>query len=66
MKDHTSIEVTQLPKCDLCDERAKYDAYIPTYATWGYVCHAHFQQFECKLGTGRGQRLILKEVKSNE
>lgn len=50
-------------KCDFCDERAKYDVRIPLFSTWGYVCETHFQQFECKLGTGRGQR--LKEVKSN-
>lgn len=59
------VEVLKLPKCDFCDERAKYDVRIPLYATWGYVCETHFQQFECKLGAGRGQRLILREVKSN-
>lgn len=60
MKDHTSVEVLQLPKCDFCDERAKYDARIPAFATWGYVCPTHFQQFDCKVGLGKGQRLVLK------
>jgi len=60
------VEVLKLPKCDFCDEKARYDARIPLYAIWGYVCETHFQQFECKLGPGRGQRLILKEVKSND
>jgi len=55
--------VSHLPDCDFCDERAKYDVRIPFFATWGYVCETHFQQFECTLGTGRGQRLILKGYK---
>ena len=64
-KDNTEVEVLSLPKCDFCSEQAHYDARIPAYATWGYVCETHFQQFECKLGLGRGQKLILKGVKSN-
>ena len=66
MKDLTSVELTQLPKCDLCDERAKYDAYIPTFATWGYVCETHFKQCDCKVGLGKGQELILKGCKNEE
>jgi hypothetical protein len=60
------VIVSTLPKCDFCDERARYDARIPSYTSWGYVCETHFQQFGCTLGTGRGQKLILKEVKSND
>lgn len=56
------VEVLQLPKCDFCYERAKYDVRIPSFATWGYVCETHFQQFDCQVGLGRGQRLVLKEV----
>lgn len=50
MKMHDKVEVLQLPKCDFCDERAKYDARIPLFATWGYVCETHFQQFDCQIG----------------
>ena len=64
--DNTTAKVAQLPKCDFCDERAKYDARIPLFATWGYVCETHFQQFDCKLGLGNGQKLILEGDKPNE
>lgn len=51
-------------KCDFCTMEAKYDARIPLLATWAYVCEVHFRQFECSLGTGKGQ--LLEEAKSND
>ena len=59
------VIVAHLPTCDLCADgtKAKYDARLPLNGCWANLCETHFQQFECKLGTGRGQRLILKEGK---
>lgn len=37
-----------MPKCDFCDDEALYDARIPLYGCWGYVCELHKQMFECK------------------
>ena len=60
------VEVLKLPMCDLCDDRAQYDVFIPGYRTWGYVCEKHFKLHGCKLGTGCGQKLIVKGGVKND
>lgn len=53
--------VTSLPNCDICvvkrnpPTEAYADCYIPSYGTWGNVCHNHFHIEGCQLGTGVGQ-----------
>ena len=43
--------VTRLPPCYLCwalhhvKRPAHYDALLPKYSTWAYVCHEHFRTF---------------------
>lgn len=54
--------VSVLPKCNLCPDKAEYDARIPLYGQWAYLCQAHFDLYKCTLGTGHGQRLIVKEA----
>jgi len=54
--------VTRIPVCciDGCGKPAEYDAQLRSIGTlWGYVCKEHFDHFECELGTGIGQKLIL-------
>jgi hypothetical protein len=36
------------------------DARIPAAGSWGYVCKEHFDSYGCQLGTGKGQRLVLR------
>jgi|Deesub1362B_J571_1020462.scaffolds.fasta_scaffold12872_2 hypothetical protein len=55
----TRVVVTELPKCDLCEEVARYDAKLPG-GPWAYLCETHFFANGCKLGLGRGQRLVLQ------
>ena len=60
------VVVTNYPICDLCaqvgaENTAYADARIPGYGSWGYVCHQHFIDLKCEVGTGKGQRLITKE-----
>ncbi len=58
------IEVNQIPKCDFrCGEDAAYDAKT-VHGPWAYLCEEHFQsETPGRLGTGIGQRLILREKK---
>ena len=61
----TEVEVTRLPKCDIChhDEQVVTDA---TYdgktkrGPWANMCDRHFKSDGIGLGTGRGQRLVLR------
>ena len=54
------VIVSKLPKCDVCDETAHYDAQVDPYRSWMFLCDYHFEKFNCRLGLGRGQK--LKEV----
>ncbi len=54
-------KVSVLPKCDLCQNTASYDARTKM-GPWGYLCEDCFEKVgPSKLGTGYGQRLILVE-----
>lgn len=63
-----SVNVTKLPTCDVCkyDDGidhvdAWYDARLLS-GQWANVCEAHFRSHtNRRLGTGFGQRLIVKE-----
>lgn len=67
MSDQVEVEV--LPPCDLCKRvlrmtapaEAYADCNIPRLGIWGYVCRKHFVTEQCRLGTGRGQRLVLRK-----
>ncbi len=54
----TSIaKVAVLPKCDFCDETARYDG-MTTYGPWANMCEPHFENNGVGLGLGKGQRLV--------
>ncbi|HEY5236128.1 MAG TPA: hypothetical protein VIJ14_08125 [Rhabdochlamydiaceae bacterium] len=57
-KPSTSVEVTHLPKCDFCEERANYDARTTT-GVWANMCAPHYKRHGLGLGMGVGQKLIL-------
>lgn len=59
------VIVDALPNCDLCAAEgvkkiAHYDA-ATRMGSWANLCEEHFARYAYGLGTGRGQRLILKE-----
>lgn len=58
-----NVIVSAKPPCDLCGAEASYDARIPRQGIWANLCEKHFKSNGCRLGTGYGQQLILKEVK---
>jgi hypothetical protein len=50
----------QLPKCDLCDKTAEYDARTKS-GPWAHLCPDHWSsETYGQLGTGYGQKLIVK------
>jgi len=58
------VIVSELPPCDFCveegvDRPAHYDA-ATKMGPWANMCEEHFRQYGIGLGTGRGQRLVLK------
>lgn len=66
-----SVQVDKIPPCDLCkafqgknDVPAKYDGKT-IQGPWGYMCERHFRSYGVGLGTGRGQRLILRKDKAS-
>lgn len=57
---HSAVEVYAIPKCDICDKEAKYDARLPSGICWANLCQEHFDLYECSLGMGYGQALLVK------
>lgn len=57
---HTAVEVTSLPKCDMCDKPAYADGKTQ-FGPWGNMCKTHFAMFGVGLGLGKGQRFVLKK-----
>lgn len=59
------VTVRHLPDCDLCANgtKAEYDVRLPLIGCWANVCHRHFIEYDCKLGTGLGQKLVKEDVK---
>lgn len=62
----TVAVVTTLPPCDICkmhgepDVPAQFDG-ATTSGPWANMCITHFTLYGVGLGTGRGQRLIVKQ-----
>lgn len=66
----TEVEVTRIPDCDLTEKYGDHDEPVPAaydgatiLGPWAYMCEACFQKFGIGLGTGRGQRLVLRKEK---
>lgn len=63
----TQVTMSSLPNCDLCTQEgkqtpARYDGRT-VMGPWAYMCEAHWMSHGCDmLGTGHGQRLILKGI----
>jgi hypothetical protein len=64
--DKTEAAVDRIPNCDLCksshglNRPAVYDAQTKM-GLWAYLCEAHFRLVGIGLGTGKGQRLVLRD-----
>jgi hypothetical protein len=67
-RNGTEAFVTALPDCDICHYvlgvvhvPAAYDVKTID-GRWGYVCEDHFKTHAMypELGTGKGQRLVMK------
>ena len=60
-----SVVVTKLPKCDFCENDARYDAKT-FIGPWANMCGTHWALYgPGKLGTGFGQMLITANEKDN-
>ena len=57
----TEATVERMPACDIhgAGVKASYDAKTKQ-GPWGFLCEDCFQKHGIGLGTGLGQRLILK------
>jgi len=69
---HTKVEVSELPKCQfphylaIIRDEARYDCKIPALGSWANICQHHFDFWNCKLGLGEGQELILTRERQGE
>lgn len=56
------VEVASLPPCDLCANGtlATYDAKT-LMGPWANMCQYHFDARGIGLGTGKGQRLVVRD-----
>lgn len=65
--NHVQVFVDSIPICQVCmhmyrdSHDAQYDAYIPAYGQWGYICRKQFIRFKCQVGLGKGQELVLRK-----
>jgi len=64
MSKQVEINISEFPNCQVCKEnginrKAKYDARS-RHGWWAYMCESHYDQIGIGLGTGKGQKLILK------
>lgn len=57
----TTATLDRLPACDLCGHgtKATYDAKTKQ-GPWGFLCKPCFDEHGVGLGTGKGQRLVLR------
>lgn len=60
MNNYKEVKVSELPNCNIpgCKNIAKYDCKL-SIGPWGYVCQKHFEAYNCELGLGKGQELII-------
>jgi len=57
--NNKGTEIDKLPKCSFCKKDALYDMKMARGGYWAYLCENH-KYYGIKLGTGYGQKLILK------
>jgi hypothetical protein len=60
MGELVEVSVSELPKCDFCLKKAKYDGRT-ILGSWANMCEIHFRQFGVGLGTGKGQKFTRKK-----
>lgn len=65
----TSVEMSRIPSCNLADMGGHPNEVRPAFADgatkmgpWAYMCESCFAQYGLGLGTGVGQKLILKDA----
>ena len=60
--DLVEVVISKPRMCDMagCEKEAEYDAKT-IFGPWGNLCQDHFDAIGIGLGTGKGQRLIVKE-----
>jgi hypothetical protein len=56
--------VKKRPPCDICAEEG---VTTPAYADakirsgpWAWVCRRHFREYNCAIGMGRGQEIVVR------
>lgn len=56
------VKVKDLPKCDFCELRARYDAKT-IYGVWANMCLLHWKKNARYpyLGIGIGQKLLVSK-----
>lgn len=59
------VEVMEPRNCDFCAQHGKqveaqYDG-ATSLGPWAYMCETHFKTMGVGLGTGKGQRLRVKD-----
>jgi hypothetical protein len=60
----TEVTVDEFPVCSFIhgtkeSERALYDGKT-IHGPWAYMCEEHFKMYGVGLGTGKGQRLVVR------
>jgi hypothetical protein len=57
-KDSRIVEVSELPKCNFCDEHARYDG-ATSFGAWAFMCQKDWLSYGVGLGLGKGQLLLV-------
>jgi hypothetical protein len=56
-----TVKMTYLPKCQFCEQMAKYDAPVKGGSAWGYMCPQCYSRYG---RPGIGSELVLHEPTS--
>lgn len=64
-RSNTETVVKELPKCDFCEQKARYNGKTKM-KPWAYMCAVHFGEHGIGLGLGMGQKLVLKGEPAGE
>jgi len=59
-----TIQVSELPKCQFCDEPAEYDSKT-IFGPWAYLCKKHLRKYGCPPTTKLEKRVKIA-YKSDE
>lgn len=69
MEDNlTTTLVDSIPDCQFAHGAptpAAYDGKT-TMGPWAYMCEVHHMNYGCGVGTGRGQKLVLRTAPASE